>query len=244
MFYRINEEAAVSYAVSEEVSRDFSIRRRSQLSRFVDYVCVDVYRLYLKRVFDVVVSATMIVTLTPLLALLALFVVIGSGWPVFFSHTRVGSGGKPFKCLKFRSMMVGAEDFLQHFLATNAEARAEWERDHKLTDDPRVTRIGKFMRATSLDELPQLLNVLRGEMSLVGPRPVTQAELAKYGEASASYTALRPGITGMWQVYGRNDISYAQRIALDERYAREHSLILDIKILFKTVFAVLGRTGK
>jgi len=166
------------------------------------------------------------------------------GGPVFFAHRRVGRDGAEFGCLKFRSMGADSQQRLAALLAADPAARAEWEATRKLRRDPRVTRFGRFLRGASLDELPQLLNVLRGEMSLVGPRPVQRAELERfYGAAAAYYMAVRPGITGLWQVSGRSETSYAQRVALDVAYVARGSLWQDIRILLRTPFAVLSRRG-
>jgi exopolysaccharide production protein ExoY len=162
---------------------------------------------------------------------------------VIFAHTRIGKSGKPFKVYKFRSMVRDADRVLAELLATDEAARAEWDADQKLRFDPRVTKTGAFLRKTSLDELPQLWNVLKGEMSLVGPRPVVSVELEKYGRASRYYLSVKPGITGLWQVTGRNDVDYRRRIALDRRYARTASLSVDIFVLLKTVKVVLARSG-
>jgi lipopolysaccharide/colanic/teichoic acid biosynthesis glycosyltransferase len=201
------------------------------------------YRARGKRAFDLVVSAGMLVVLAPLLAVLMLIVACDGGRPVF-AHTRVGRFGRRFRCLKIRSMRHGAEHELAAILAADSAAAAEWARDSKLTDDPRVTRLGAFLRKASLDELPQLWNVLRGEMSLVGPRPVTADELRRYGAAAASYMALKPGLTGPWQVDGRNAISYADRVALDVDYARSYGFRRDVSIVVRTGLAVLKLTGK
>jgi undecaprenyl-phosphate galactose phosphotransferase len=151
--------------------------------------------------------------------------------------------GRYFPCLKFRSMIVNSDAVLKKHLATNAEARAEWEREHKLRNDPRVTRLGKILRRTSIDELPQLLNVLRGEMSIVGPRPIIVAETEKYDNDISHYYRVRPGITGLWQVSGRNDVSYAERVRMDSWYVRNWSLWHDIVIVCKTFGVVLKGRG-
>jgi lipopolysaccharide/colanic/teichoic acid biosynthesis glycosyltransferase len=201
------------------------------------------YRQYGKRVFDVVVGALLLVSMSPLLVLVAVLASLDGGRP-FFSHRRVGLGGATFMCHKFRSMVPDAERKLAEVLASDPAAAAEWARDSKLRNDPRVTPIGDFLRKSSLDELPQLVNVLRGEMSLVGPRPVTRDELARYGVHAVSYEAVRPGVTGPWQVAGRNDLSYQERVRLDVRYARDVNLRDDVVILLRTVLAVLRMTGK
>jgi exopolysaccharide production protein ExoY len=198
----------------------------------------------LKRLLDVAGALGLLVTLFPALLLIAVLVK-ASGGPVLFSHERVGRGGRRFGCLKFRSMTVDSAKRLETLLAIDAEARAEWEATRKLKRDPRVTTVGRFLRASSLDELPQLINVLRGEMSLVGPRPVQAAELATYygPAAAAQYASVRPGITGLWQVSGRNDTSYDARVAMDLRYLANPTLLGDLCILLRTPFAVLRRRG-
>ncbi|MDB5455852.1 MAG: rfbP [Caulobacter sp.] len=163
--------------------------------------------------------------------------------PVLFAHRRVGRGGKSFYCLKFRSMALDAESRLAELLANDPEAHAEWTRDHKLRNDPRVTPLGAFLRKSSLDELPQLFNVLRGEMSLVGPRPIVDAEISRYGHRFVHYCAVKPGITGLWQVSGRNDVSYRSRVAMDCLYAKAKSPMLDAWLLAATIPAVLLRKG-
>jgi Undecaprenyl-phosphate galactose phosphotransferase WbaP len=165
------------------------------------------------------------------------------GGAALFGHTRVGQGGQVFQCLKFRSMVVDAKERLVHLLATSPQARAEWEKDFKLKNDPRINAIGHFLRRTSLDELPQLWNVLRGDMSLVGPRPVVQDELLRYGYDVSYYLQVRPGITGLWQVSGRNDVDYETRVYLDAWYVKNWALWNDIAILFKTVRVVFDRSG-
>ncbi|SDB82354.1 sugar transferase [Paraburkholderia lycopersici] len=196
----------------------------------------------LKRMFDIVAAASAIVVLSPLLVMLALLVKRDGG-PAFYGHTRVGRHGKKFRCLKFRSMVVNSEQVLKDLLERDPEARAEWEREFKLKNDVRVTRIGHFLRRTSLDELPQLWNVLRGQMSFVGPRPIIDKELERYGEASKYYLMATPGITGLWQVSGRNDIDYATRVSLDVSYVENWTFRKDIGILFKTFFVVIRGTG-
>ena len=163
--------------------------------------------------------------------------------PILFSHERIGRNGKRFQCLKFRSMVVNSQEALRQHLELRPQARAEWEATQKLRDDPRITRLGRFLRVTSLDELPQLINVIRGEMSLVGPRPIVQDEVARYADQIEHYAAVRPGITGLWQVSGRSDVGYDQRVELDTLYVREQSFVGDLVILVKTVKVVVMRTG-
>jgi undecaprenyl-phosphate galactose phosphotransferase len=196
----------------------------------------------LKRAFDVAASAALLVALSPLLAVLALLV-RRDGGPVLYGQRRIGRGGRPIVCLKFRTMVADADAVLAEVLARDPAARAEWEKDHKLKDDPRVTRVGRVLRATSLDELPQLWNVLRGEMSLVGPRPIVAAEVPKFGDDIAFYYEVDPGITGLWQVSGRNELDYDRRVRLNTWYVRNWSLWHDVAILVKTVRVVLARDG-
>ncbi len=189
------------------------------------------------------IAAMALLFLAPLMLLVAIAVFAYDGGPIVFAHRRIGRDGRTFPCLKFRSMAVDAEERLAEVLRTDPDARAEWERDHKLRDDPRVTKLGAFLRKTSLDELPQLFNVLRGEMSLVGPRPIVEGEVCKYGRRFKHYCAVKPGITGIWQVSGRNDTTYAARVAMDCVYAQRRTLGLDMTVLFLTVPAVLARRG-
>ncbi|MCE2760821.1 MAG: sugar transferase [Acetobacteraceae bacterium] len=196
-----------------------------------------------KRALDIIGAGVGLVLLAPFFLIVALLV-RADGGPAFFAHQRVGRGGKLFGCLKFRSMVIDSQARLEALLASDPAARAEWEATRKLKNDPRITRIGRFLRSTSLDELPQLINVLRGEMSLVGPRPVQEAEIDRYyGASAAHYMAVRPGITGLWQVSGRSETSYESRVALDVSYVSRPSLLADISILLRTPVAVLSRRG-
>lgn len=196
-----------------------------------------------KRALDILGAGIGLVLLSPFFLIVALMV-RADGGPAFFAHQRVGRGGKLFGCLKFRSMVIDSQARLEALLANDPAARAEWEATRKLKNDPRITRIGRFLRSTSLDELPQLINVLRGEMSLVGPRPVQEAEIDRYyGASAAHYMAVRPGITGLWQVSGRSETSYESRVALDVAYVSRPSMIADLTILLRTPVAVLSRRG-
>ena len=190
-----------------------------------------------------IAALLLLILLSPVMLLVSLLIWQRDGAPVLYAHYRVGLDGKLFQCMKFRSMLRESDQVLAALLRDDPIARAEWERDQKLTNDPRVTPIGEFLRVSSLDELPQLLNVLRGDMHLVGPRPVTVAELARYGSSRWHYLSVRPGITGLWQVSGRNNTSYEERVALDRRYVEQHSVAGDIGILAKTVRVVLLREG-
>lgn len=195
------------------------------------------------RLFDIVIALTALVVFLPLIFALVLAMRVTSPGPVLFAQRRVGRHGEMFPCLKFRTMLVDADRVLAELLATSAAARAEWDRDFKLRSDPRVTSIGKILRKLSLDELPQLLNVLAGHMSIVGPRPIVPGEIERYGVFFPDYCSVRPGLTGLWQVSGRNDVSYAERVQMDVSYAKAKSLIFDMLIIARTVPAVVGARG-
>ena len=195
------------------------------------------------RVSDVLLASCLIIVLSPLLLIITILVAASDGGVPFFVQTRIGRAGVPFACIKFRSMGQDAEERLKELLRSDTDARREWEHHQKLIDDPRVTRVGAFLRKASLDELPQLIHVLRGEMSLVGPRPIVADEIARYGRWIGAYYALRPGITGLWQVRGRSGTSYRRRVALDVAYARNQSISLYYRILLATVWTVLRRSG-
>lgn len=195
------------------------------------------------RAAELVITAIAVVFLAPIMLATALVVKFTDRGPIFYSQKRIGRGGVPFNCLKFRSMAVDAEARLQALLAADPDARQEWERCRKLKNDPRVTRIGRFLRASSLDELPQLFNILKGDMGLVGPRPIIADEASYYGIHFRHYCAVRPGLTGLWQVSGRSDVSYRERVVMDVAYVRAKCVTLDLKILLATVPAVLLRRG-
>ena len=197
----------------------------------------------LKQLFDITATLLGGIFAIPLLLVIALLIYFDSPGPVVFAHRRIGKDGVPFNCYKFRTMVCNAQEVLAQYLADNEAAKEEWERDFKLKNDPRVTRIGRFLRKTSLDELPQLFNVLKGEMSLVGPRPIVKDEIRKYGEYIQDYYLVRPGLTGLWQVSGRNDIDYDSRVQMDSWYVHNWSLSLDIVMLLKTIRVVIKRDG-
>ena len=192
----------------------------------------------LKRSGDVVFSAAVLGLGSPLFLLLAALVKLSSPGPVFYVQQRVGRGYRQFGCIKFRTMRPDADAVLAQVLERSPEMRAEFERDFKLRNDPRITPIGRFLRRSSLDELPQFLNVLRGEMSVVGPRPIVNKEIGRYGDYMDEVLAVRPGLTGLWQVSGRNNLSYPKRVRLDLAYARGRSFLLDLAIILRT-FGVL-----
>jgi exopolysaccharide production protein ExoY len=196
-----------------------------------------------QRIVDLGVVSLAIFALFPLMLILALVVWISGEGSIFFGHVRVGRMGQLFRCWKFRTMVVDSDKVLAEHLDRNPEALEEWRQGHKLRRDPRITPVGRVLRASSLDELPQLFNVLLGEMSVVGPRPIVPEEITRYKTNFRDYCSCRPGITGLWQVSGRNDVSYEQRVALDTRYASSRTVWLDVKIMAATVPAVLARRG-
>ena len=196
----------------------------------------------LKTVIDVIGAAFLLMVTFPLFVVLAIAIRFDGG-PVLFAHRRVGMGGRSFYCLKFRTMVVGADQVLSETLARDPALAAEWASTRKLVDDPRITRMGHLLRKTSLDELPQLINVLRLEMSLVGPRPIVDSEISLYGKDISLYYATRPGLTGLWQVSGRSSVSYARRVQLDVWYVNNWTIWHDFVVLLKTVPAVFGRRG-
>ena len=196
-----------------------------------------------KRIFDLLLALLIFPAVALMGLMITALIMLTTGGPVFYRQTRIGQYGRKFKIIKFRTMHPRAEKVLLDFLDANPAAHVEWLQTHKLRDDPRITALGRFLRKTSLDELPQIFNVFRGEMSFVGPRPIVHAEREKYGERFVFYTAVVPGITGLWQVSGRCDVSYAARVALDERYARSWVPLLDLKILVRTPRAVFHGRG-
>ncbi|MBX9599196.1 MAG: undecaprenyl-phosphate galactose phosphotransferase WbaP [Burkholderiales bacterium] len=198
---------------------------------------------WIKRSFDLICVSLGLIILSPLFVLIAIIIKYTTKSNVFFKHQRIGRNSKPFYCIKFQTMYPNSKELLANILATDPQACEEWERDFKLKDDPRVTKIGKFLRKTSLDELPQLFNVLLGEMSLVGPRPIISQEIERYADGFYYYQLVTPGITGLWQVSGRNDIDYTNRVRLDEWYVKNWSLWYDIVILVKTFGVVFKRSG-
>jgi len=198
---------------------------------------------YLKTIFDFALTLVGTVAISPILIFIAIWIYKDSPGPVIFKHTRIGKNGKKFPCYKFRSMCIDAKEKLAELLENDPVAKAEWERDFKLKNDPRITKSGAFLRRTSLDELPQIFNVLRGDMSLVGPRPVIEEELERYGEYVNDYLMVKPGITGMWQINGRNDTSYAERVCMDSWYVRNWSIWIDNLILWRTLKSVIRCKG-
>lgn len=203
-----------------------------------------VRRIPLKRLFDIFFSLFVLIAASPIFIILTLFIRLTSKGKAFYSQERIGRGGAPFKCYKFRTMHLDAEKRLNDLLSTNPEMKKEWEEKHKLTNDPRVTKMGKFLRKTSLDELPQFFNVLKGDLSVVGPRPVVYEEIQRhYGAKAYKILSIRPGLTCIWQISGRSDTSYQRRIQLDEQYVDRRSLLFDLLLIIKTIPKMISSKG-
>ena len=192
-----------------------------------------------KRALDISVATVALLLASPLMLMVIVLIKSADGGRVFYSHRRIGFKGRPFYCHKFRTMVENADELLANHLRENPSAQKEWDERRKLTNDPRVSLVGRLLRMSSMDELPQLLNVLRGEMSCVGPRPIVAEELDRYGEFAPDYLAAKPGLTGLWQISGRNQSTYAERVRLDSEYVRSCSLNCDLVILAKTAFAIM-----
>ena len=198
----------------------------------------------IKRIIDVIGATIGILLLIPIIIGIAIArIIVKDKGPMIYTHNRIGKDGKVFKMYKFRSMVVGADEILEKYLSENEDARKEYKVNKKLKDDPRITKMGKFIRKTSIDEFPQFINVLKGEMSLVGPRPYLERELEDIGDYYPYIVAAKPGITGLWQVSGRNDVTFEQRLKLDKEYYEKRNMIYDLKILFKTVLKVFCKEG-
>jgi len=192
-----------------------------------------------KRIFDIVFSSLVLIFFSPIYLIVAFLIACSSPGPIFYVQTRVGKNYKAFNCLKFRTMIDNADEMLESMMAQSPQLREEFENTFKLKEDPRITKIGKFLRLTSLDEFPQFWNVLKGDMSVVGPRPLVPEELSKYGDSIDKVLTIKPGITGLWQVSGRNDIPYPQRVNIDVYYANSYSWWLDLWIVFKTIGVII-----
>ncbi|MFQ5957523.1 MAG: exopolysaccharide biosynthesis polyprenyl glycosylphosphotransferase, partial [Candidatus Brocadiales bacterium] len=201
------------------------------------------WKLFIKKCFDFTVGGLILLLSIPIMGLIAIAIRLNSEGPIIFSSKRIGTSGNLFNCYKFRTMVKDAEEALMTRLEDDPEAKKMWEENFKLKDDPRITSVGRFLRKTSLDELPQIFNVLFGQMSLVGPRPMLEEELDRYEDGINDYFSVKPGITGLWQVSGRSDLNYERRKKLNSGYIRNWSLWLDIVILFKTFRAALNREG-
>ena len=196
--------------------------------------------LFLKRTLDIILSSIALVIFSPIFLLLILIIRLDSKGPALFGHKRIGKNGKEISVYKFRSMVINAQEVLENF---TPEQKAEFEKNFKLENDPRITRVGNFLRKTSLDELPQLVNILKGDMSIVGPRPIVKAEINKYGKFASKLFSVTPGLTGHWQANGRSDTTYEERVQMDMFYIDNRNLALDIKIIFQTVASVIKKEG-
>lgn len=204
----------------------------------------EVKHIPIKRLFDVFFGLMFLILCLPFFLVISLIIKLTSPGKVIYSQIRIGRGGKPFRFLKFRTMYQNADSHIKEILANDPQKRQEWKVTHKLKKDPRITPVGGFLRKTSLDELPQFWNVLKGNLSIVGPRPVVEAEIIKYfGIKATKILSIRPGITGIWQVSGRNDTTYTTRIKLDEEYVDTHSWFLDMKIILKTILCMISAKG-
>ena len=197
-----------------------------------------VYKL-IKKLFDILFSLFILIAFFPLFMIIALLIKLSSRGPIFFLQERVGKNNIPFKCIKFRTMHPEAKDILQNILKKDNKIKKEFEETHKIKNDPRITTIGKLLRKTSLDELPQFINVLKNEMSIVGPRPIVKDEKKKYGKNFKKLLSIKPGITGLWQVSGRNNLTYKKRVSLDLNYVKNYNLLMDIRILIRTFGVIL-----
>ena len=193
----------------------------------------------IKTIFDLVVSSIILIAGLPIFLIIALLIKFSSRGPIFFLHERIGKNKKTFNCIKFRTMNPEAEDILENLITNNENLRKEFEETHKLKNDPRITNIGKFLRKTSLDEIPQFLNVIKMEMSIIGPRPIVKKEIQKYGKSYNKVISIKPGITGLWQVSGRNNLSYKRRVILDCLYIDNISPLLDLRIIIRTFGVIL-----
>ena len=193
----------------------------------------------IKNLFDLLFSLLFLVAFLPLFIVISLLIKLSSRGPIFFQQKRIGKNNIPFKCIKFRTMYPEAKDILENLLMKDSLLKKEFEETHKIKNDPRVTTIGKFLRKTSLDELPQFINVLRGEMSIIGPRPIVKDEKKKYGKNLKKVLLIKPGITGLWQVSGRNNLTYKRRVMLDLDYVENHNLLMDLRILLRTFGVIL-----
>ena len=196
------------------------------------------YKLF-KKLFDLLFSLFFLIISLPFFIIIALFIKLSSRGPIFYLQERIGKNNIPFRCIKFRTMYPEAKDILENLLMKDDKLKKEFEATHKIKNDPRVTTIGKLLRKTSLDELPQFINVLRGEMSIVGPRPIVNKEKNKYGKNLKKVFSVRPGITGLWQVSGRNNLTYKTRVRLDLNYIENYNFLMDIRILIRTIGVIL-----
>tara|TARA_Y100001978_G_scaffold164512_1_gene151564 strand:+ start:395 stop:1048 length:654 start_codon:yes stop_codon:yes gene_type:complete len=194
---------------------------------------------FIKIIFDLLFSLVFLIAFSPLFLIISLLIKLSSRGPIFFLQKRIGRNNIPFKCIKFRTMYPEAKDILENLLLNDSDFKKEFEATHKIKNDPRITAIGKLLRKTSLDELPQFINVLRGEMSIIGPRPIVKDEKKKYGKNLKKILLIKPGITGLWQVSGRNNLTYKRRVSLDLNYVENYNLLMDLRILLRTFGVIL-----
>lgn len=211
----------------------------TQIDECVEKSKVKVYD-FVKRIIDIIIGVIGLIICLPIFVIIGIIIKIDSKGPIFFKHKRIGKHGKKIEIYKFRTMMDNAEEAMKNF---TEEQKKEFAENFKLENDPRVTRVGKILRKTSLDELPQIINILKGEMSIIGPRPIVKSELEKYGNNQGKFLSVAPGLTGYWAANGRSDVSYEERMALELYYVENRSLILDLKIFFKTIWSVLRGRG-
>jgi lipopolysaccharide/colanic/teichoic acid biosynthesis glycosyltransferase len=228
---------------SSDLGRDHQVKTNESSDSSIAPGLRNAGALFVKRAFDIVVALILLVLTLPFAILAALAIILETRGPIFFGHVRIGKGGARFRLMKFRSMVTDSEAVLARHLEAHPDHRAEWLERHKLRDDPRVTRIGRILRRLSMDELPQLFNVLSGDMSMVGPRPITAEEAPRYGRVFLLYTRVKPGLTGLWQVSDRREGSYRERIELDLEYIRTRTLAMDLVVLVKTIRVVLFGHG-
>ena len=197
------------------------------------------FYILIKNLFDLLFSFLFLITFLPLFIIISLLIKLSSRGPIFFLQQRIGKNNIPFKCIKFRTMYPEAKDILKNLLNQDLALKSEFEATHKIKNDPRITTIGKILRKTSLDEMPQFINVLRGEMSIIGPRPIVNEEKKKYGKFFKKVSSIKPGITGLWQVSGRNNLTYRRRVMLDLNYVENYNLLMDLRILLRTFGVIL-----
>ena len=219
--------------VVQNISNLTLTKRRTRVSKNQCYV-------YIKRIIDCIISSIALILLLPIFLIIAIAIKLDSKGPIFFAHTRIGKNGKPIKIYKFRTMVVNAEELIKRF---TPEQMKEYKKNYKLNNDPRITKVGNILRKTSLDELPQLINIIKGDLALIGPRPVVNAELEKYGENASKFLSVTPGLTGNWAANGRSISAYEERMQLELYYVDNMSLKMDIEIFFKTIIAVIKREG-
>lgn len=221
---------------NDNILREPIITRKKEIKETTNQ---GTYRV-VKRILDVVLASIGLVVLSPFFLLVGIMIKIDSKGPVFFAHDRIGKNGKPFKMYKFRTMHKNAQEMIKDF---TEEQMKEWKENYKLKDDPRITKVGNILRKTSLDELPQIWNIIKGDLSIIGPRPIVTDELKKYGENKEKFLSVTPGLTGYWQANGRSDTTYEERMEMELYYVDHISWKLDIKIFFKTIIAVIKKEG-